>query len=655
MALSDFEKNILGAREVGAPAPTFSPTPTATPAPQNKSFFKDNWLGKSMSAVGNFGVGAVKGAADTVLSVPRNVEKVVSTATKLSIEKQNNKIRESINQQNDELLKIYKSLPAGDPRKEKYKKLIQQNLDQFTALNDSEKETLAQVDRDASWIPGDKEGKAEAFVDDLAATKNKAQQWGFKAEKIGELIVPSAKLAKADKALSGFNLIKNPNTTGKFVNAGARILSKAGLEGATAAASTLGQGAYQGRLDTKAGREGLAKEMKTNALFAGGTKALFATGGEVLKATGVPKWFAQRTYKPDVKEVQREMAGKLDNDTLKLMGDKIAETKRTVTSYQQGIDEGLLDPAKIFKDGKKILTEEAKKNVIDDIAGKMVDELGPRLGGSKAEALRAAMDGVDGSYDDIAKAANKVLKATNNNTDLAEWAMANRLKGSTQDQYTQVTRLLDKAEDQVIKTADASKIKVPVEKGMRDFAKDLAEEYSGYGRGEVAKKVDDFVASIADDGTVSVKEAIKFRRLIDSLRSKASFRNPRVGDNLQYWADDLRSTINGIDGIGDINKNYSLAMKAKDILGRKIVSESGRQPVGALEMYTAIPQASGENGFSLAGLGAVLAKRSINSSRFQMGVNELANTLGQSTPFGVATRRILPEVVRDGMQPNVEY
>lgn len=648
MALTDFEKNVLGAREVGAPAPTFSPTPTATPAPEKKSFFS-----KAAGAVGNFGIGLVKGAADTVLSVPRNVEKVVSTATKLSIENQNNKIREQINAQNEELLKIYKSLPAGDPRKEKYKKLIQQNLDQFTALNDDERATIAQVDRDASWVPGDKEGKAEAFVDDLAATKNKAQQWGFKAEKIGELIVPSAKLAKADKAISGFNLIKNPGTAGKFVNAGTRILAKGGLEGATAAASTLGQGAYQGRLDTEAGREGLAKEMKTNALFAGGTKALFATGGEVLKATGVPKWFAQRTYKPDVKEVQREMAGKLDKDTLKLMSDKIAETKRTVTAYQQGIDEGLIPADKIFKTGK-VLTDEAKKNVIDDIAGKMTKELGTRVGGAKADAFRAAMDGVDGSYDDIAKTAEKILRQTNTNTDLAEWAMANRLKGSTQNQYNQVTRLLDKAEDEVIKTAEAAKVKIPVEKGMKQFAKDLAEEYSGYGRGEVATKVDDFVASISDDGTVSVKEAIKFRRLIDSLRSKASFRNPKVGDNLQYWADDLRSTINGIDGIGDINKNYSLAMKAKELLGRKIVSESGKQPVGALEMYTAIPQNTGD-GFSLAGLGAVAAKRSINSSRFQMGVNELAQTLGNSTPFGVATRRILPEVVREGMEPNVEY
>ncbi len=389
--LTDFEKNVLGATEVA---------PTPAPAPKKSLFNKaTSFLGDATNAVGNFAIGVGKGAVDTVLSVPRNVEKVVKEGTKLSIEKQNNKIREQINAQNDELLKIFKSLPKDDPRREKYKRLIQQNLDQFNELNNSEKDTIAQVDRDSSWVPLDEQGKAKAVVDDAVAAKGKAQRAGFVTEKIGELIVPATATAKADKALKGWNAINSTSKGAKLFNAGARITARSGLDAATAAASTFGQGAYQGRLDTEEGRAGLVDDMKTNALFAGGAKALFSTGGELLRNT---------------KLVSPKNA-KLDYKTQNEMVNRINDTRKTYNVYEQAVKSGDMAADDIFQPGTKILTDQAKTNLADDIAMKMEKYVGGRLGKAKADAFRNAIKGMDATYDDIDDIAKEII----DNTDLA--------------------------------------------------------------------------------------------------------------------------------------------------------------------------------------------------------------------------------------------
>lgn len=563
--LTDFEKNVLGATGYDdgqgnivsdTPAPIID-TPMPTP---KKSFFKDTFVGKTLKGAGDVAVGFAKGAGDTLLSVPRNVQKVVVEGTKLSVEKQNNKIRESINAQNEELLKVMKSLPQGDPRREKYKKLIQQNMEQFQELGKSEEEVLAQIDQDASWIPGDKGGIYRDAVNEGMATKNKAQQFGFRAEKIGELIVPAGATAKADKAINAVRVLPGATRGARIVNATARTAAKAGVEAGTAAASTLGQAAYQGRLDTEEGREGVKKEMKQNALFAGGAKMLLAGGGEILNATGLPRKLAAITYKTDKKELAK---------MLQTYGDDAAQ---------------------------------------------QVDESGETL---------------------------------------ADWAVRNKLKGNVTQQAKQVIQKLEASEKAVMETAEAAKVRVPVDKGLKTFADDLAEEYAGHGRGEVTKQVQTFLDDMADDGTVSVKEAIKFRRLIDKMRGSTSFRNPRVGDNLKYWADDLRATVNNIDGIGALNKDYAMALKAADALMKKGVSESNKQLVGALEMYTVgLPAVSDSP--SLFGAGMVAAKRMVNSPRFQMAGGRFIQNMGNSSKTGIATRRILPEVVRDSMQEDID-
>lgn len=565
MALTDFEKNVLGATgyqdDTGSIVPAAPTVSQETPAPivadgGKKNFFKDTLGGKILKGAGDVALGFGKGAADTLLSVPRNVQKVVQEASKLSVEKQNNKIRESINAQNDELLRVMRALPADDPRREKYKELIRQNIEQFSKLGESEDEVIQQIDRDASWIPGDKEGQFKTAVNDTMAAKNKAQQIGFRGEKIAELIVPAGVTAKADKAISGMQLINSTGTGARFLNAGARVGAKSLLEAGVAGASTLGQAAYQGRLDTPEGREGAVKEAKQNALFAGGAKALLSGAGEILNATGVPRKLASITYKADKKDI-----------------------------------------VKIFE------------NYGDD-AAKTVDDSGETL---------------------------------------ADWAVRNKLKGGVMSQADQVIKKIEQSEKAVMETAEAAKVRIPVDKGLKSFADDLAEEYAGHGRGEVSNDVAKFIADIGDDGTVSVKEAIRFRRLVDRLRTGASFRNPRVGDNLKYWADDLRGAINNVDGIGALNKDYAMALRAADALMKKGISESNKQLVGALEMYTiGLPVLAEPS--SAIGAGLVAGKRLVNSPRFQMAGGRFIQDMGNSSKAGIAARRIVPEVVRDTMQ-----
>ncbi len=558
MALSELEKSLGVIEDGGAAADAYEASLLSgnsyTPElPKRKSIF--NRVGKTAL---DLGTGFAKGAIDTVYSVPTNVKKVVVEGTKLSIDKRFQKVREQLNQQNTELLSALKSMSPDDPRYPRVKRALEQNLEQFRNLG-KENDNLTR-----DYLEPDAQGNLKyGMVDDLGsksigedrvvdaiAPKNKAQEVGRTLEKVGELMVPAGYVAKADKVLTGMKVVPDAMRGAKFLNAGARIASKAALEGGTAAASTIAQEGYQGGLDTPEGRSYAYKKAKNNALFAGGAKALLSTGGEILNAVDLPRKLASVTYKADKKDI-----------------------------------------AKIFE------------NYGEDVTH-TVDDSGDTL---------------------------------------ADWAIKNELKGSVTSQGKQVMRKLAESEKKVMDTAEAAKIRVPVDPGLRSFVDDLAQEYSGYGRGEVSKEIQTFIDDITDD-TVSVRSAIKLKRLIDNrLRSGASFRNPRVGDNLAYWADDLRGSINNIDGLGGINKDYAMALKARDALVKKGMSESNKQLLGALEMYT-IAQPALEGAQSLSGIGIVAAKRLANSPRFQMAGGRFIQNLGNSTKAGVAARSFLSDM-----------
>lgn len=167
---------------------------------------------------------------------------------------------------------------------------------------------------------------------------------------------------------------------------------------------------------------------------------------------------------------------------------------------------------------------------------------------------------------------------------LSDWAVKNKISGSLPQQAEKLNTILRKSEDAVIKSAEASKVRVPIHENLFKLAQNIQKDYAEVGRGEIATTADDFLRAVKDN-SVSVKDAIKFRRVLDKLRPENSFLNPKFGNELGYWSDDLRNVINNSDGIGAINKEYANAIKASKRLIDYATSVGNTKAIGALETY----------------------------------------------------------------------
>lgn len=534
-----------------------------------------------------FSKGVAKGALDTVASVPRNIKKVGGAYFEAKIMPEFTKSIDSLNNSNRALLDGIKKLDKNDvnyaAKKERLNNAVKSNL----ALQDTIRASAekAKADYDA--------GKINLFnkdmtinttaLDKYTVANNKAQQVGFTTEKIAELIAPATSMAKVDKVLKASKVVNatklgagaekvlgsvlNPATAAKVGNvatkvanvgnAVARTVARAGAEGASTGLASLGQSAYQGRLDTAEGAKGAFKEAGQQALTSGAFKGVLTGTGEVIRGLGLPAKLYSRTYKTTDKEV-----------------------------------------------------------------AKMFENLGDNAG--------ATLPGHEMT--------------------LAEWALNKGIAGPTKKQAATVMQLLDDSEKAVINEAKNSGVHIVVDPGAVNTAKSIAEEYADYGKGEVAEKANQFLNNIAEDGTASVEDTIKFKRLLDGLRSKASFRNAKVGDNISYWANELRGQINDIPALGQINKDYAFAMKARDALISKAKSENNKMILGALEAYTAamplMNAGVSEGGASnLAGAAIVAAKRIANSPGYQTSVAQGLNKFGDTTVKNYAGRAILGKAV----------
>lgn len=237
-----------------------------------------------------------------------------------------------------------------------------------------------------------------------------------------------------------------------------------------------------------------------------------------------------------------------------------------------------------------------------------------------------------------------------NTSTTADWALNKGIKGSLENQAKQVRAILEKSEDDVVNAAERSGARVDVPPNLKNLALKLKEEYADYGRGEITAKVDDFIKDIGKDGTMSVRKALDLRRFLDKLRTKTSFRNPKIGDDIAYWADDLRGQVNKINDIGQINKDYAFAIQAKDALIRAARSLNNQKVLGAFEGYF-------EGGAMLAGKpleGAAIigAKRLTQSPNIQSRVAQGLNKIGDSTKKGIVTRAFLGKKVADSQDEN---
>lgn len=270
---------------------------------------------KGAKAVGNFGVGVAKGAGDTLMSVKRNVQKIPAEYTKIKVMESMNQAREAINKANEPLLKKLKELPKDDPRRAKVKELLQANQKQFAEISQQEDEIMKEIDNVTNGTIEVKD--TDSWGKKLASraqnllnagerslqTTNKAQRAGFAVEKIAELVVPSTAVAKADKALKGVKIASDATRTGRVANALTQVATRAGLEAGVAGAASMGQSAYQGKLDTKEGREAAISDAKTTAATAGILKGAMVAGGQILNSVKAPQRLAQATYKSTPDEV----------------------------------------------------------------------------------------------------------------------------------------------------------------------------------------------------------------------------------------------------------------------------------------------------------------------------------------------------------------
>lgn len=200
---------------------------------------------------------------------------------------------------------------------------------------------------------------------------------------------------------------------------------------------------------------------------------------------------------------------------------------------------------------------------------------------------------------------------------LSDWAVKNKISGSLPQQAEKLNTILRRSEDAVIKSAEASKVRVPVHENLFKLAQNIQNEYQSVGRGEVAQSADDFLRAVKNN-SVSVKDAIKFRRVLDKLRPESSFANPKLSSELGYWSDDLRTIVNNADDIGAINKEYASAIKASKRLIDYATSLGNTKAVGALEMYALGGGAVA--GEPVAGALAVGTKRLLQSPRILSGI-----------------------------------
>lgn len=233
---------------------------------------------------------------------------------------------------------------------------------------------------------------------------------------------------------------------------------------------------------------------------------------------------------------------------------------------------------------------------------------------------------------------------------LSEWAVKNKITGSPTQQAQKINNILQKSEDAVIKSAEASKVKVPVHENLFKLAQTIQDDYATVGRGEISQSADDFLRAVKD-GSVSVKDAIKFRRVLDKLRPENSFVNPKFGNELGYWSDDLRNVINNSDGIGAINKQYSSAIKAREALINYAKNTGNTKALGALEAY--VLGGGAMTGQAAESAGVVLAKRITQSPRVLSNVAQSIQNTKPSTKARALVGKLSGDIYRKNKENKI--
>lgn len=478
--------------------------------------------GRLLTGAKDLGVGFLKGAGQTLGSVAVNVEKPIKEIVSTKATNQYATILDDINTQNNKLIDLAQQYPVGDPKRKRYLDLIKQNQEQSNVLREEFYGTggIDEMIQESGT-------RFKRGVEKLTSAKNKTQQFGKGAEKVGEFLVSA-------KGVSG--LI--PKGTTPLT----KIASNTAQGFAGGFTPSVMQSATQGQFDTRAGSEEALKEAGVSGLVGGTVSGALSATGEALRSSGLPSRLMSNIYKSDKKTVEKIFSG-----------EKV--------------------------DGEK----------------------------------------------------------------LSDWAVKNKISGSLTQQAEKINTILKNSEEAVIKSADASKVKVPVHENLFKLAQNIMKDYGTVGRGEIANTADDFLRAVKDN-SVSVKDAIKFRRVLDKLRSENSFVNPKLGNELGYWSDDLRTVINKADGIGAINKEYTNAIKASKRLIDYATSVGNTKAVGALEAYAI--GGGAVMGEPVAAATTVGVKRLLQNPRVTSGISQAVQNAKPSTNIRALSSKASGDIYR---------
>jgi hypothetical protein len=620
----DFSQGTPVTADSGAPAP----------APQGFWGKLGSGIVNGAEGLGNVVIGAGKGALDTIESVPRNISKVGDAAYDVTVTPQFTDAKKRINDQNSIILDKLKQYPVGTPQHDQLLKQITQNQKSFQAVMDAE--AAAKSDYEGSGLHA-----GVAGVDSAIAPTTGTQKFGFGAEKIGELLVPASAASDADKALKGMEVFKNGSTAAKVANAVIRTGARAGLEGGITGLASLGQSGYQGKFDNEKSGEQALHDAGTMAATSGIFKGATAGAGEILNATGLPAKLYQSIYKAKVTDpntiAQDAYIAKygLPESSNPSVADV---SKDAINEMKMGIaHSGNADAAKAL-DGVNLDGIKDPSEIPDRVRAVLGDHMNDP---AVAEAVTNHTASAQQIMDNLPADTSPAITASKDT--LAEQAMNRGIKGSLNNQIADVQKGIYDSEEAIKKAAAESGARVPVDPKLQTFLASTADEFKDVGRGELADKVGNLVSNIDEKGTMSAQDAIDARRLLDQMRARTSFTNPKLVDNLKYWADDLRGSINDIptaDGkIGDINKDYSFFIKARDALVKKAVQTGNKEAVNALdEVMVGLPLAEGHG---LSGIIPAIANKTVNSPAFKTNLAQGVRGMTESSPTGVGLRTLI--------------
>lgn len=219
---------------------------------------------------------------------------------------------------------------------------------------------------------------------------------------------------------------------------------------------------------------------------------------------------------------------------------------------------------------------------------------------------------------------------------LAQEARNKGIGGNLSQMATQISDGFATTEKNLVNWATNSTTKVPVDKNLYTVLDNIYTKMSEVGRGEGADKILELVDKIKG-GEMDMKTALDIRRLLDGVRTNASYNQivTKMGEssaNLKYWSDDLRKIINNSGG-AKFMKDFEFYYEAKDAL----VNAAFRTKGGIDYFDTAMGAGSVLGGNPLVGLAAIAGKHLFGTSGSNTYAADILSGLGKMGRFLTST------------------